>query len=643
MAAADPSGKPMLQHALDYLSLGYPVFPVCSPRMGSHEHYSRELKRKVVCENPGKRPMEPWEPFQSRLPTATEVRKWWADYPLANIGMATGVRSGVVVLDCDSGAARIMAMEKGGLDRTPAVWTGKIGGVHYWLEHPVEEVRNFVAGRKRRFPGLDFRGDGGYVLLPPSVHASGNVYRWNDHTLGMRPAPIPAWLWELLREGDTPDGDTEYSSTLDVDEMLRGFDAGHRDDGLFRFACRLRYDDTPLSYAEVLVSTAARNCRPPFDEDLAVEKVRRAYKEYEPGLPSPTVEMTEDDWFSPSVAASPAEPAPEVSPDGFTKPISELLAMPDTDPDWMVDQLFTVASNGWVAAEPKVGKSWIVLELAYALATGMPFLGRFAVKQPRRILYVQEEDSLDRVKRRLKRLIKGDPTRLPPPDAYFRYSIRQGFKLDNLTWLETLRLEIIKYDAEVIILDVFNRLHGSDENKQAEMTAILNNLTRMTNDYGCAFIIVHHNRKPQQGNEARGNQRIRGSGVLGGWGECSLYLQRSKEKDTIIVTPESKDCPEMDDFTVALTDMDNGGIFLQRGEVPAQESMTKGDREVVDAVERITQRGIGATAKSIAVELDKDRSTIQARLKRLAQAGYLDGMPISDEPLATIIYTVKAQ
>jgi predicted transcriptional regulator len=63
----------------------------------------------------------------------------------------------------------------------------------------------------------------------------------------------------------------------------------------------------------------------------------------------------------------------------------------------------------------------------------------------------------------------------------------------------------------------------------------------------------------------------------------------------------------------------------------------------MEAVERITQRGIGATAKSIAVELDKDRSTIQARLKRLAQAGYLDGMPISDEPLATIIYTVKAQ
>jgi hypothetical protein len=285
----------------------------------------------------------------------------------------------------------------------------------------------------------------------------------------------------------------------------------------------------------------------------------------------------------------------------------------------------------------------VVLELAYALSTGAPFLGQFAVKQPRVVLYVQEEDSLQRVLRRLKRIIKGDPTRRDPPDACFRWSVRVGFRLDNLAWLEKLRLEIEAHKAEVVILDVFNRLHGSDENKQADMTLILNNLTRLTQDYGCSFIIVHHNRKPQQGNEARGNQMMRGSGVLAGWGECSLFLKRSKEKDTIIVTPESKDAPEMDDFTIVLQDQANGGIFLQIGESIVADQLSKGDEAVIEAVETITGRGIGATARAIADALGKDRSTVQARLTRLVKAGYLTATPISSSHNPTILYAVVSQ
>lgn len=623
----------MIEHALDYVRQGFPVFPVCSPRMGRHDH------RGQLCTKPGKRPLVSWEPYQSRPPTDDEVRSWWTHWPEANIGMATGAVSGVVVLDCDSGEARQSALSNGGLEKTPAVWTGKPGGVHFWLEHPIDEVRNFA----RRLPGLDFRGDGGYVLLPPSVHASGASYRWNTNTAGMRPAPIPDWLWELLRgAGDAAESDGDHQAPLDVEEALRGFDEGQRDDGLFRFACRLRHDDTPQAFAEVLIAQAARACRPAFDVAEAVGKIRYVYRKYQPGNVGPTV-TDGDDWgFSPEGAAR-AEPAAETPPSVFFRPISELLAMPEVEPDWLVDQLFTVASNGWVAAEPKVGKSWVVLELAYALATGMPFLGRFAVKQPRRVLYVQEEDSLQRVLRRLKRLIRGDATRRDPSDEYWRWSIRAGFKVDSLAWLELLRQEIVAFDAEVIILDVFNRLHGSDENKQAEMTAILNNLTRLTNDYGCAFIIVHHNRKPQAGNEARGNQRIRGSGVLGGWGECSLYLQRSKEKDAITVTPESKDAPEMDDFSVSIEDQSNGGIVLQVGEAEPVSRLSKADAEAIEAVRNISARGVGATVQAVAAALDKDRTTVQRRLTKLVEAGYLTSYAISDAPKATHIYEVVEQ
>lgn len=639
MANAERNAKPMLDHALEALGMGYPVFPVCSPLMGAHQH--RANGRFVDCppDKRGKTPMVGWKQWQDELPSKERVEAWWERWPLANIGMATGALSGVVVLDCDNADARQLALERGGLGKTPAVWTGTPGGIHFWMKHPGYPVHNFT----KSIPGTDFRGDGGYVLLPPSVHRNhGAVYRWNEHTLGRKLADVPDWLAECFKakSSSTASGEPFSGDVLDVDAALQGFDQGERDTGLFKLACRFRRDDQPLGYAEAMMTVAAQNCRPPFDVDEAVEKVRYVYGKYPPGSVGPTV--VDDGYFAPFGARQ--EPVADPPPAVFFRPISELLAMPEVEPDWLVDQLFTVGSNGWVAAEPKVGKSWVVLELAYALSTGQPFLGRFSVKQARRVLYVQEEDSLQRVLRRLKKIIKGDPLRDNPSDDFWRWSIRSGFKLDNPAWIELLRQEIESFSAEVIILDVFNRLHGAKENDQQEMTAILNTLIGLSTRYGCSFIVVHHNRKPQQGDDARANQMIRGSGVLAGWAECSLYLKRSKDKDTIIVTPESKDSPELDDFTVALTDTDNGGIVLQLGDAPTPaQRMSKGDQDVLDAVERITKRGIGATAKAIADALGKDRSTIQARLTRLVTAGYLTATPISSSHNPTIIYALVSQ
>lgn len=638
MAATNPIPKPMLQYALEYLALGYPIFPVCSPLMGTHQHKIDGQIKDCTPDRRGKNPMRPWKDYQSRLPTETEVRSWWTRWPDANIGMATGVFSGIVALDCDNGEARQSALERGGLEKAPAVWTGKPGGIHFWLAHPGYPAKNFV----REISGTDFRGDGGYILLPPSLHAKGARYRWNEHTIGAKLPPCPPWLEALLQDRGGDGGTAGSGSPLDLDAIMAGIQEGSRNNELWRYAGKLRGDDVPLAHAEALIRMAARLCKPPFEEDTAVDMVRRAYREYEPNVELPDFGL--DDLDGGPLRVPGTEPtatatlAPPPVPSVWFRPISELLAMPEEEPDWMVNGLFTVASNGWVAAEPKVGKSWVVLELAYALSTGMPFLGRFAVKQPRRVLYVQEEDSLLRVLRRLKKIIKGDPMRPPPDDAFWRWSIRAGFKLDSLEWLEKLRQEIIAFNAEVVILDVFNRLHGSDENKQPEMTAILNNLTALTNAYGCAFIVVHHNRKPQSGNEARANQSMRGHSVLAGWAECSLYLKRSKEKDTIIVTPESKDAPEMEDFTVVLADQDNGGIVLEVGEVEVKEALTRGDKAVLEAVDDLAARGIGATAKAVAEVVGRDRSTTQSRLTKLAEAGYLTATAISSAATATKIY-----
>lgn len=635
MAAADPNATTMLDHALLYLSQGFPVFPVCSPLMGLHQHRKNGKLADCAPDKRGKNPMVRWGDYQEELPSEEQVRSWWRRWPNANIGMATGRLSRVVVLDCDSGEARTLCMSMGGLEETPAVWTGAPGGIHFWLRCPENDtLRNFV----KDIPGTDFRGEGGYVLLPPSRHHRGATYRWNEHTIGMEIAPVPAWLLQLFEDKAASKGpDGEWSGeVLDVDEMLKGFPEGQRDNGLFKLACRFRHDDQPQAYAEAMILVAARNCDPAFDDDEAIAKVRYVYGKYEAGNVGPTLE--DDGWFAPPCSGIEPEVAPP--PAVFLRPISELLAMEEVEPDWLVDQLFTAGSNGWVAAEPKVGKSWTVLELIYALSTGSPFLGRFAVKQPRRTIYIQEEDSLQRVLRRFKKLLKGDSSRVPPRDDYLRWAIRAGFKVDNLAWMGKLREEIESFKAEVVVLDVFNRLHSSEDTKQAEMNAILNTLSALTNQYGCSFIIVHHNRKQQAGNEARANQMMRGSGVLAGWSECSLYLRKGREKHVFIVTPESKDAPELDDFSVTLRDLDNGGIILDIGIVSPNERTSKIDGDIVAAVEKITRDGLDATVQRIADHIRRERSGVQKRMRGLIEEGILDEDEVQMGRVFVKIYTV---
>lgn len=366
MAAAEPRTE-MLQSALEYLQLGYSVFPICSPAMGRHSHGGGE------CKNIGKRPMVKWEAFQTRLPTIEEVRTWWGRWPNANIGMATGALSRVVVLDADSGDAKKLAMEQGGVDQTPAVFTGKPGGIHFWLAHPGEEVSNFA--RKR--PGLDFRGDGGYVLVPPSRHVSGARYRWVDGTSNLEPAPAPDWLMQLLRGHDDTASHSDRER-LDVDAILRGVPEGSRDDAMWRLACKLRNDNVERRYAEVIVQQAALACSPPFDVEIALEKVERAWKHYEP---EPTFIVT------PTVT----EHAPAGGQYGVQQ-IASLLDMQIEDEPCLVNGVLWMNRTTWVFSDPNSGKTLFLLALLLHIAAGKTFCGLSVKQAP--VLVIEEDSPL---------------------------------------------------------------------------------------------------------------------------------------------------------------------------------------------------------------------------------------------------------
>ncbi len=127
-----------------------------------------------------------------------DLWEWAAKYPGCNWAMATGPGSGVFVLDIDGdpGSSALRAYREQGRDiqDTLSVSTGR--GIHLYLQWPKGECIRNSAGRLAS--GLDIRGEGGYVIIPPSVHPSGAKYAFIDPNQSIKNAP--EWLLESLRQ-----------------------------------------------------------------------------------------------------------------------------------------------------------------------------------------------------------------------------------------------------------------------------------------------------------------------------------------------------------------------------------------------------------------------------------------------------------
>lgn len=134
----------------------------------------------------------------------TIINEWWRKEPLANVGIRTGKVSGIVVLDIDprhGGTESLINIEKqyGPLPHTIRSQTGG-GGQHIFFLYPGSHISNKT--QLGGWPGIDVRGDNGYIVAPPSIHNSGNSYQWvvnsmpNPNTPGL--APLPPWLLKLL-------------------------------------------------------------------------------------------------------------------------------------------------------------------------------------------------------------------------------------------------------------------------------------------------------------------------------------------------------------------------------------------------------------------------------------------------------------
>jgi hypothetical protein len=187
-AAAATNEPTVLDWALIYARAEFRVLPVHTIRNGACSCGGMK-----GCK-PGKHPIANLVRHGSKDATTDEatIRAWWSKFPDANIAIATGKQSGLVVVDIDGpdGEASLAELEKlhGPIPRTAQVGTAR--GRHLHLAYPerVERIKSSSRQREK----IDIRGDGGYVLAPPSKHHSGKSYEFLD--IGAPLAVCPNWL-----------------------------------------------------------------------------------------------------------------------------------------------------------------------------------------------------------------------------------------------------------------------------------------------------------------------------------------------------------------------------------------------------------------------------------------------------------------
>ena len=224
---------------------------------------------------------------------------------------------------------------------------------------------------------------------------------------------------------------------------------------------------------------------------------------------------------------------------------------------WLIDTLWGREAVGIIGGEPKCGKSFLALDLAVAVASGVPCLRHFPAAQPGPVLMYAAEDAGHLVRSRLEGIARAAAT----PFHHLDIAVIDvpALRLDHHSDRQGLHQTVERLTPRLLVLDPLVRLHGVDENAVAEIAPILGFLRDLQRQFNTAVVLVHHARKSAA---ARPGQALRGSSELHAWGDSNLYLRRRKGQ--IVMTVEHRAAVGLNDIELKLADDGQGAALRLR-------------------------------------------------------------------------------
>lgn len=461
------SAEGLLEHALIYAKNGWRVFP-CN----------------------GKVPITP-NGFKDSSIDEEQIRKWWKENPQANIGIETGIRSGIVVLDIDSKndgfkSMSEISMKEGKLKDTVRAYTAN-GGYHCYFIYQAD-----IASRNGFSPGIDIKSDGGYVIAPPSRLDDKRRYYWiNDKGHDKELIDAPGWMARVPEKPVT---------------IIEGTIAnGKRDVTLTSFAGAMRAKGASPEAIYAALVEQNKSCVPPLP-DSQLAKIANSVGRYEPKgrIIPPDTDARFWDW--------------DTFIDSGRKDIE------NTVPDNMCHYHITFLEDALmgiypgelvvVGADSGVGKTQFANDIAF----------HNAARKKQVYLFSLEGDSFEVAKRewhkRTVKMIKDDDrtdldlsyrafiTNIDPNMWTYRDSAAEELKKDFKEYLhvykrkkaldiETLveTLDEVKDEADLVVIDHLHYFELMSFNEYAEITEILKRIRELMVRIRVPIVLVSHLRR----------------------------------------------------------------------------------------------------------------------------------------------------
>jgi AAA domain/Bifunctional DNA primase/polymerase, N-terminal len=455
-----------------------------------------------------KTPIVTWKNYSlESAPIPEDTLNWFWDEN-REIGILTGERSRIVVVDADD--AKSIELVETLCPRTPMM-TETSKGRHYYYAHPGIRVMNaaklIIGGVETK---IDIRGDGGFAVAPGSVHRTGFVYsqvgEWSSAVFKSLPVFEPAWLSIFPNKSKKPSSKkasskssstpatsmTSYPTSARIKRAMAYADAcPPAIDGqggskvAFALACKM-VDGFALSELEafdVMASSWNSKCQPPWSDTELAHKIEDA-----------TIQAGNSGYM--------LDANKKKTTVDFAEPLSD---QPDEESNFEGVWMDTVKEEKlqwlWEDRIPKGmlsiiqgdgghGKSFVTLDIASRLSTGTPFHDTPNSPNPKgKTLLFSTEDIRECILKPRLRKQKADCSQIKHVQ-----SKADGTMVDLGADLESIRQELETHNFDLLIFDPINSYMGSDTkiNGDNAVRAILTPLHLMAREFGIAVIIIQH-------------------------------------------------------------------------------------------------------------------------------------------------------
>jgi KaiC/GvpD/RAD55 family RecA-like ATPase len=475
-----------------------------------------------------------------------EIRKLWTETdPVLGVTRVKPYNIGIhtkdmLVLDVDvregkRGMETLAELDV--MEGVPATFTVRTasGGLHMYFR-PKAPVRNSASTRFG--PGVDSRGDGGYVVGPGST-IDGVPYTVHKAVVV---AEAPEWM---ERRAGQPMAENERGKQvveiLDTQpamqravEYLKSISPAARP-GTFIAACRCKdYGLSELTVLDIMAEHWNGPVHPGMDFEVLAIKVANAFRYGK----KPIGEASAQADFE-KAEADPFEPKREPP-----KTRGELLWWDDDDnapePDPLIEGILDKGSCTMIYGKPNVGKTFVAYSIARHIAAGVPFAGREVEQGP--VLYIQCEghSGVSRRRKALRMYFKDKNI----PFVVVKASVNLVKSAEDREWLGAKVREVTErygMAPAAVVIDTWSAAApGMDENAAGDVSAALSAMKRYTCDQGIALIIVHH-----EGKNAGGGPR--GSSAFVGNVDTVIHV-----RDGMIVSDKAREAAKIEPVPFAL-------------------------------------------------------------------------------------------